>query len=179
MVRHLSEVELWPSPGLQEHVMVQRRTRKRWVVPVAIVVLLVGGGRLGYAWFTPTGEGVGAAGTGSPVDFDVTSDAAVGGPLTPAGTAQTVDFTVGNPSTGHQKLTLVTVAVAEPGNVAWDDVPGCTAADYSVSVTTPPAYGDMAPSATLTGTATIAMVNRNGDQDPCAGAAVPLYFSAS
>jgi hypothetical protein len=94
-----------------------------------------------------------------------------------------VVFTVTNPVTaGHQILNLVTVAVANANGSTW--VPtglftGCSAADYAVTVSTPPTFGDLAPGGTSSGTATLSMNNLPSLQDFCKNAPVPLYFVAS
>ena len=62
---------------------------------------------------------------------------------------------------------------------SWSRVAGSSAADYTVSISTAPTYGDMAPSAQVSGVATISMNNLNANQNACAGASVPLYFHAS
>lgn len=160
--------------------MAQRtRTRGARVGVVGLVLLVGTGGGLGYAWWTATGTGAGSAGTGTHTPWDIDVDAAAGGPLTPGGAIQTVGFTVTNDGTGHQKLNSVTVAVANADGSPWTAVAGCSAADYSVSVSTAPTYDDVAPGSSRTGTATVEMVNAAGNQNACKDATVPLYFAAS
>jgi hypothetical protein len=155
------------------------RTRNGRITTVALVLLVGTGGGLGYAWWTATGTGAGAAGTGTHTPWDIEVDPAAGGPLTPGGATQTVDFTVTNAGSGHQKLNSVTVAVANSNGSAWTAVAGCSAADYSVSITSAPTYDDVAPGDTRAGTATVEMVNAAGNQNACKDAVVPLYFAAS
>ena len=148
------------------------------VVTVTAVVALGAGGA--YAYWTSTGNGNGAGSSGTSSLFTVTSSPAVGAALLPGVGSQTVAFTVTNPTgSGQQKLNLVTVAVLEADGTAWNDVAGCSAADYTVSVTTAPLYTDMAPGSTRTGTATLTMNNLASVQDSCKLAVVPLYFVAS
>ena len=61
----------------------------------------------------------------------------------------------------------------------WTAVSGCSAADYTV---TAPVFtaGNVNPGSTVTGTATIQMINRTAvNQDGCKLATVPLYFTAA
>lgn len=160
--------------------MAQRtRTRGGRAGVVGLVLLIGTGGGLGYAWWTATSTGAGSAATGTHTPWDIDVDAAAGGPLTPGGATQTVGFTVTNAGTGHQKLNSVTVAVADADGSPWTAVAGCSAADYSASVSTAPTYDDVAPGGARTGTATVEMVNAAGDQNACKDAVVPLYFAAS
>lgn len=155
------------------------KSKKSKVVVAAAAVVALGGGAA-FAYFTSTGNGAGAGLTGTSTAFTVTSAAYSGPVLLPGVGAQTVVFTVTNPAgAGQQKLNLVTVAVANADGSAWTSVVGCSSADYAVSVTTAPAYTDMTPGSTRTGTATLTMNNIAGVQDGCKTAPVPLYFAAS
>ena len=155
-------------------------TRKKITAVVATTAVVALGAGVAVAYWTSVGDGVGQGTTGTSTAFVVTSAAAAGPPLLPGVGAQTVEFTVTNPAgAGQQKLNLVTVAVAGPAGAVWDAVPDCAAADYTVSVTTPPAYTDMAPGSTRVGTATLSMINRAAVQDGCKLADVPLWFHAS
>ena len=155
-------------------------TRKKRITITAIVTtaLVLGGGGAAFAYWTAQGIGTGTATTGTSTPFTVTSASPTGAALSPGGSTQTVAFTVLNPGTGSQKLSLVAVTVAASDGSAWTAVSGCSAADYTVS--TPVInYGELASSATVSGTVTITMINRPVSQDGCKNAAVPLYFSAS
>lgn len=154
------------------------RTNKRLAVIVAAGALVILGGGAAYAYWTSTGIGSGSATTGTSEDFVVASSAATGGPLTPGGPSQTVGFTVTNPGTGSQNLSLVVVTVANADGTAWTQVAGCSAADYTIGA---PAitYGEIAPSGVATGTVTITMDDDPVNQDGCKDATVPLYLVAS
>lgn len=154
------------------------RTNKRLAVIVAAGALVILGGGAAYAYWTSTGIGSGSATTGTSEDFVVSSSAATGGPLTPGGPSQTVGFTVTNPGTGSQNLSLVVVTVGNPDGTAWTLVPGCSATDYTVG-TPVISYGEIAPSGLATGTVTITMDDDPVNQDGCKDATVPLYFVAS
>ena len=86
-------------------------------------------------------------------------------------------FTVTNPGTGSQNLSSVIVTVASPGG-AWSAVTGCSALDYTVS-TPAITYGQIAPSASVTGNVTVTMNNLGTNQDACKNVAYPLHFVAS
>lgn len=156
------------------------KSKKSKTVVATVAILALGGGAA-FAWWTSSGDGVGAGSTGTSTNFVVASSAAVGDPLTPGGVqSQLVAFTVTNPANaGHQTLNGVTVAVAGPAGAVWAPT-GCSADDYLVSITTPTTFGNnMAPGDVISGTATLTMVDRPADQNACKTLAVPLYFAAS
>jgi hypothetical protein len=157
--------------------MMKSRTQRIAIIGIA-AALVIGGGSAAYAYWSSTGTGTGTATTGTSDAFVVTSDAPAGDPLTPGGDAQTVDFTVGNPGTGDLTLTAVDVTVANSDGTAWVLVPGCSAADYAVTVTALD-DGVVAGGADAAGTAAITMLDSATDQDACKGVTVPLYFVAS
>ncbi len=141
--------------------------------------LTLAGTRVAFAYWSSTGSGHGTAQTGVTAAFTITADPAEGEPLTPGGPSQTVPFTVTHPVTGTLYLETVMVRVANDDGSTWTAVPGCTAADYAASViTSPPAPALVASGQSVSGTATITMVNRSTNQDACQGASVPLYFAA-
>ena len=155
------------------------RTRKaRGIAVVTGVAVVAIGGGMAFAYWTSTGVGTGNAVTGSSSNFTVTSVAAVGDPLTPGGTTQSVGFTVANPGSGSQSLSNVVVTVANADGSDWVAVPGCSAADFTIGV---PAvvFGEIAGGANVPGTVTVAMNNLPSDQDACKGVTAPLYFVAS
>ncbi|HVE26318.1 MAG TPA: hypothetical protein VNC22_12980 [Sporichthya sp.] len=158
------------------------KSKKSKLFLATAVILALGGGSA-FAYWSSGGSGTGAGSTGTSTAFTVTSTAAVGAALIPGVGTQTVGFTVTNPSTaGHQILNAVTVAVANADGTTWVPIApyvGCSSADYTVTVTTPPAFADMAPGASTTGTATLSMNNLATLQDFCKNAPVPLYFLAS
>lgn len=158
------------------------KSKKSTLVLATAAVVALGGGTA-FAFWSSGGSGTGAGSTGTNTAFTVTSTAAVGAALIPGVGTQTVAFTVTNPATaGHQILNAVTVAVANSDGTTWVPIApyvGCSSADYTVTVTTPPAFTDMAPSETRTGTATLSMNNLATLQDYCKNAPVPLYFLAS
>ncbi len=162
-------------------------TKKKITAVLATTVVVALGAGVAVAYWTSTGNDASTGGTGVSADFVVDAAAAAksGGPLTPGGAAPTWEthhFSVTNPSSGHQILSNVTVTVAAPDGSPWTTVPGCSAADYTVTPIAWDAsfaYGDMAPAATITGSVVLKMNNLASDQDACQGATVPLYFLAT
>lgn len=155
-------------------------TRKRRVTAVVVAGTLVavgGGGAFAY-WTSQQGSGSGSASTGDSVAFVVTSVAGDDPLLTPGGPAQVIDFTVTNPGTGSQSLTLVTARILEDGGTTWNDVTGCTAADYSVAAPVI-TYGQIAGGGELDGTVSVTMLNSEANQDACQDATVPLWFETN
>jgi hypothetical protein len=154
------------------------RTSTKIVAVVGGTALTLATAGTAYAYWTTSGNGSGSATTGTSSAFQVTTDAATGGPLTPGGPTQTVAFHIKNNNSGVQRLSTVTVAVKKSDGNAWTEVTGCSASDYSVGT---PSFtaGDVASGATVDGTVTISMNNLAGNQDGCKNAAVPLYVSAS
>jgi hypothetical protein len=153
------------------------KTKKaRAVLAAAVITVVTAGGA--YAYWSSVGNGSGSASTGTSSPFVVTTDAATGGPLTPAGPTQTVAFHVQNTNSGVQHLSNVTVTVATSTGAAWTAVAGCSAADFTVGT---PAFtaGDIASGATKDGTVTITMNNLSSNQDACKSITVPLYVAAS
>lgn len=160
--------------------MSRRMSRKRrsTIIAIAATVLLSAGGGAAFAYWTASGSGAGVASTGTTTAFTVTTSAPTGGPLTPGGPAETVNFTVANPGTGSQKLSAVVAKVAASDGTAWTAIDGCSALDYSLGVPTI-TYGEIAGSSSVSGTVTITMLDLGSSQDACKNASIPLYFAAS
>ncbi len=153
------------------------RGKKRAIIAIA-AILTVSGAGAAFAYWTSTGNGVGAATTGESVAFTVTSEPAVG-TIAPGGAGQTVAFTVTNPGATAQQLTTVTVTLATEYGAPWVPIDGCLAADYTATVTTAPAAGDIPAAGSVEGIATVTLANTAANQDACQGQDVPLYFLAS
>ena len=131
-----------------------------------------------YAYWTTTGNGSGTASTGTSSAFAVTTSSSVGSPLTPAGPTQTVAFHIKNNNSGVQYATAAAVSVANSDGTPWTSVAGCSAADYTVSVTTFVA-GSILSGATKDGVVSISMNDTGSNQDGCKSATVPLYISVT
>jgi hypothetical protein len=150
--------------------------RRRTKIVVGAVAIVAFGGAA-FAYWTSTGTGTGTATTGEAVEFTITSEPGVGD-LSPGSAGQTVAFTVTNPAEGTQSLTAVEVSIADAGGAPWVPTGTCVAADYHVTITTPPPAGEIAPGDEVGGIATVTMDNTAANQDDCQGQSVPLYFEA-
>lgn len=153
------------------------RGKKRITIG-AIALLTLAGAGAAFAYWTSIGTGVGEATTGESVAFVLESEPAVG-VIAPGSAGQTVDFTVTNPGEGTQNLAAVTVTLATADGTAWVPTGECDVADYAVTVSTAPVYGEIASGEGVTGTATVTLANTAVNQDDCQGQVVPLYFVAS
>lgn len=153
------------------------RPKKRYTLALVAVLTITGAGAA-FAYWTSTGSGTGSATTGTSAAFTVVSEEAVG-TIAPDSAGQTVDFTVTNPGPGALNLTAVAVTMAGPTGVAWVPPVDCDIDAYSVTLTTPPAYGPISAEGFVTGTVTVRLASTDVNQDTCKGATVPLYFQAS
>jgi hypothetical protein len=153
-------------------------TGRRIIAVLAAVVIVGAGGGMAYAYWSSTGDAAGSATTGTSTAFVVTTLPATGAPLTPGGPAQSVAFTVANPSTGSQNLSSVVATVANSDGSPWTAVTGCSAADYSVG-TPDIVLGQIAPGGSVAGTVAVSMNNLSSNQDACKGVTVLLYIVAS
>lgn len=153
------------------------RAKKRIAIALASILILTGAAAA-FAYWTSTGSGEGEATTGVSVDFEITSEPAVG-TIAPGSAGQTVDFTVSNPGEGTQYLTGVTVALAEADGTPWVPTGDCLIADYTATISTAPPVGDILAGDTVDGVATVTLANTAVNQDDCQGQVVPLYFTAS
>ena len=154
------------------------RTRRRTALVAAVAAVAIGGGIGAYAYWTATGTGQGTATTGAAENFRIFASDPEGAPLTPGGPTQTVAFRVQNPATGTQRLSNISVYIANPDGSQWTAVEGCSAADYTVGAVTVP-YGDIAGGDEVDGSVSISMINTATNQDACQGATVPLYFTTA
>jgi hypothetical protein len=153
------------------------RGKKPVVIALAAILTLAGAG-VAFAYWTSTGTGSGTATTGESTAFTIESETAVG-TIAPGSAGQTVDFTVTNPADSAQFLTGVTVALATADGTPWAPTGGCLVADYTASITTAPAAGNIPVGGSVDGTATVTLANTTANQDACQGQEVPLYFVAS
>jgi hypothetical protein len=147
-------------------------TKKRVAAAVAAAVI-AGGGMAAYAYFTTTGTGTGSGSTGSSSAVTLHGTAAT--TLYP-GTSSVVNFTVDNPSPGHQYVnTIHLVSVAADSSHS-----ACVVADYGMPDVV--AHQDIAGNATgaaITATGTLSMANTAVSQDACQGATLTLTLSSN
>src|SRR5438270_2612627 len=170
-------------PSSQEH-SVRLFTRKR-VAAAAGAVALLGGAISAYAYFTSSGSGTGSGAIGTSTAFTVGTFSTSGSLYPGDATGATVSYRITNPSSGHQGVQTVVVAIADDGgspanilNSAGTAVAGCRASWFSQGSTTyaaSPAAGggavtltaDVAGGDYITGTTTLLMSNVGSSQDAC------------
>ena len=153
-----------------------RLKRSTLVIGAAAAVVVVSSGAA-VAFWTTSGSGTGTAGIGTSGTVTVTQTGTAISGLFPGGTAQPINFTVSNATTGPLYVSGVAVAVSSVTNQS-SGPNACTAADFAIVQPTWTA-GDIAAGSTATGTATIRMVNAGSNQDACKSATVNLAFTAS
>ncbi len=153
------------------------RGKKRTSIALAALLTITSAG-VAFAYWTSTGSGVGQATTGTSVAFTITTEDAVG-TIAPGGAGQTVDFTVTNDGEGTQYLTAVTVAIGTGPTTPWVPTGTCDVLDYTASVTTAPAAGEIIAGGNVDGVITVTLANAAENQDDCQGQVVPLYLTAA
>jgi len=170
-------------------------TKKR-VAAAVVAASVAAGGLAAYAYFTASGTADGSAGVGTAVNFSVTGSNGSGLPSTgasylyPGGPAVALTYRITNPSSGHQAVRTVSVAVAQDGNgdavtPAGASITGCTATWFtagSSTYTASPAAGggaatltdDLAGGDYITGSTSVTMGNVGSSQDVCKNATPKL-----
>jgi hypothetical protein len=170
------------------------RSKKALIVVLVAALSLAGGA---YAYFTATGSGTGTDTVGTSSTLTVAGTAA--STLYP-GTSSTVNFTVTNPSSGHQRLGTISLsgihactgtgsswngAACSNGGTeqttceSYDSSTSSTVDDFSMQNVV--SNQDFGPgnNQTVTATGTLAMNNLNANQNSCQGANITLSFTAS
>jgi hypothetical protein len=150
-----------------------------------------------YAYFTSTGTGSGTAAVGTSSSLTVTGTAASS--LYP-GTSSTVNFTVSNPSSGHEKLGSITLSGVHACTGAGSTWTGSSCSNSGTEQTTCESYDTSASSTTdnfsmqavasntdfgpgnnqtVTQTGTLTMNNLSASQNSCQTASLTLSFTTS
>lgn len=158
--------------------MTKPSSRRKKGAALAAAVLTLAGAGAAFAYWTSTGSGTGTATTGDNVTFEITSLPGVG-MIAPGADGQTVAFTVTNPGAATLYLTEVTVSIATADGTAWEPTGACLIADYTATISSAPAAGEIAAGGSVDGVATVTLANTAVNQDDCQGQDVPLYFVAS
>jgi hypothetical protein len=177
--------------------------KKRAAAVIGATAVGLAGAGVAFAYWTSTGQGSGSATTGSSTAFTVTADTVTAGGLTPGGPSDTIHYTVHNGGSGVERLSQITVQVANltgtsptasPSPFSSTDTasdPACTKSDFSISgagagnTYTIDSTVDsnlpkqLAAGGEYSGSVTLQMVNAATNQNSCQGVTVPLYFSAS
>jgi hypothetical protein len=171
--------------------MFRRFTKKRTLTVLGGGALAVLGAVAAFAFFTSSGNGSGSATVGSAGSWNFSVASATGtlypDPASGGTNIATEAYTVTNGGQGNQYLTNVQYSV--PSTYSATDSngdPACTASSFrlgpssnSTGAAATDAYTtDLAAGGTVTGKATIEMIDNNGNQNACQGVTVPLSFSA-
>ena len=158
--------------------------KKKIIAGALAAGLVMGAGGIAAAYFTATGTGNGSGSVGSSTPWAVVVANTASATLTPGGPGETIDFTVTNPSTGHQYLQKVTISITTFSDQSNTGLPACTqttfyltgstAQSQSRAVTTNEASG-----ATYSGSVVLYLKTNGGNQDNCEGVTVPIHVSAT
>jgi hypothetical protein len=150
---------------------VRKHFTKRRVIVLTVVALAAGLGAGAYAYFTTTGSGTGSAtvGTSSAVTIHGTTTTT----LYP-GTSTEVDFTIDNPSTGHQFVG--TIHLASVSTDAGHST--CVMSDFTMPDVTANQDFPNGNGQAVTAHGTLTMAN-NGNQDACKDAPLTLHLTSS
>jgi hypothetical protein len=191
-----------PTPDVEyelnpRSIMKLFKSKKRLVAVGMAAALAVGAAGAAFAYFTSTGDGSGSVSTGTSSAWQVDTDAATGGPLTPqpasclsslpCDTTESVAYRVTNNNTGQQNLANVAISVAEANGDPWTSG-SCSASDFSINgeaagttANDTALAGNIAAGATTAdSTITVVLIDNGANQDDCQGiTSVPLYLHAT
>jgi hypothetical protein len=161
--------------------MFRKIARKRGVAALSVIaVLALAGGA--FAYFTSSGSGTGNATVGTSTAFTV-AQTSTSGTMYPGAGTSTLNYTITNPSSGHQNVSSVSATVASTagGDVTQggSDVTGCLASWFTPVAHPGTLPQDLAGSGTSSGTVTVTMTNASTSQDACKGASPDINISAS
>jgi len=146
-------------------------TKKRLLV-LAVVAAVAAIGTTAFAYFTTTGSGSGSATVGT--SSAVTLHGTAASTLYP-GTTSVVNFTVDNPSAGHQYVaTIHLVSVTTDAGHSSCVTTDFTMPDVTVNQDFPNGSGQ-----SVTPTGTLTMANTASSQDGCKGAPLTLNLSST
>lgn len=154
-----------------------KKTVRRTAVVGGTVAALIGGG-VAFAYWTSTGTGTGSASTATSQPVTVTQVGSTGD-LVPGGDAQAVNFKINNPASFNQYVSTVTFSISSVEGGTDTTKPECTANDFTLVqpsvINSDLGNGDHTYDASG---ASIALKNRDTNQDNCKNAKVNLAFSA-
>jgi hypothetical protein len=163
------------------HLMIRTLTRSKKRTAALGSLAAIAAVVAAIAYFIGTGSGTGQATVGTSTPWGVTFQSTTGTMYPGLGTS-TVRYTVTNNGPGNQHLNTTTASVVNDGsgNVTSSGTPvtGCLASWFSVT-NHPPAAATLAPSATTTGTADVAMTESGTNQDACKSVTPDILISAS
>jgi archaellin len=158
-------------------------SKKRFVLIASVVAAILVGSGVAFAYWSVTGTGTGTASTASSTSGVTVAGTTVSG-LYPGITAQAIPLTITNPNPGKVAINSVVTTIASVTTTAGGStvVPGCTAANFTVTNASFTAGTEISPGSNSFPTgngATIAMLDTGVSQDACKGVFVNLTFALS
>lgn len=170
-----------PCPSLRDlgsHIM--RRSTKKTVAVAALVVVLLSGATVAYAYWSAGGSGTGSATTGTSTAVTAVQTSTVTD-LAPGSAAQSLTGNFTNPNSGQVYVTSVTASISSVTKASGAPAGTCDATDYTLTGATM-SVGAEVPAGTAQGSwtgATIAFNDKGTLQDACKGATVNLAYAVS
>jgi hypothetical protein len=173
--------------------MFRRFTKKRTFAVLGGVALALVGAFAAFAFFTSSGTGNGSATVGTAGAWSISAATSVGTlyPDPSSGGTNTVHVAYAVTNEGHGQQQLGNVAYNVNTAFSTQDSatppdPACTPSDFRLGASTNPTGNtatdnyttDLAAGSSVTGTATIEMIDNSANQNSCQGVTVPLSFSA-
>ena len=145
-------------------------TKRKIAAAGLTAAIILGTGGVAAAYFTSTGSGNGSATVGTASPWDVTVDAATGGPLLPGSGTESMGYSISHLGGGVQKLNSATASINAATLPA-----GCEASWFTASAGTPTANLD----GSYSGTVTVTMSNVDANQNACQGGDVGVILDAA
>lgn len=145
-------------------------TKRKIAAAGLTAAIILGTGGVAAAYFTSTGSGNGSATVGTASPWNVTVDAATGGPLLPGSGTETMGYSISHIGGGVQKLNSATASI-NPATLP----AGCSAAWFTADAGTFTDNGD----GSYSGTVTVTMNNVNANQNACQGGDVGVILDAA
>jgi hypothetical protein len=157
-----------------------RRSTKKTVAVAALVVVLLSGATVAYAYWSTSGSGTGTATTGTSTGVTAVQTSTVSN-IAPGSAAQTLSGNFTNTNSGPVYVTSVTVSIASVTKAGGAPAGTCDATDYTLTGATMSVAAEI-PAGTAQGSwtgATLAFNDKGTLQDACKGATVNLAYAVS
>lgn len=157
-----------------------RRSTKKTVAVAALVVVLLSGATVAYAYWSTSGSGTGTATTGTSTGVTAVQTSTVSN-IAPGSAAQTLSGNFTNTNSGPVYVTSVTVSIASVTKAGGAPAGTCDATDYTLTGATMSVAAEV-PAGTAQGSwtgATLAFNDKGTLQDACKGATVNLAYAVS
>ena len=157
-----------------------RLNLRKKLVAAGVVIAIVGGASLAYAYWTNAGSGDGSAATGTNAAITVVQTSVVTA-MYPGDTPQALSGTFLNPNPGPTYVSQVTVAIDGTGSgaTALPFPTGCSAADYTLVQPTATNADVLANDTSTWGGGSIRMNNLSTNQDACKNVVVHLHYTSN